>query len=137
MKLGTLRVVYVHAWDEIGASDYKQDYATCREGDKLEFALDGMIVNFDKKEDAALLDSQVTIDFSIITAEKEEVLLSGFPYSCRGTRNNPKYIPLSKETGFPHVPAGKKFYYKITNNNDTFKILGVAIAVFGYPVIGD
>jgi len=139
VKLGTLRAVYTHTWDEIAENDNKANQEICRDGDKYEFAIDGIIVNFDAKEDAALLDSEILIDFSIFPADKEEVLLADFPYSCRGTRNNPLYIPLSKEVGFPMLPVNKKFYYKIrnTNTNAAHAIQGVAIVVFGYPVIGE
>lgn len=139
VKLGTLRAVYTHTYDEIAENDSKSETEICRDGSKYEFAIDGIIVKFDAKEDAALLDSEILIDFSIFPSDKEEVLLADFPYSCRGTRNNPNYIPLSKETGFPRLPISKKFYYKIrnTNTNVAHAINGVAIVVNGYPVIGE
>lgn len=138
MKLGTLRSVYSRVYDEIAENDAKTDTDICRDGDKYEFALDGIIVNFDARETADVpLDSEILIDFSIFPADKEEVLLADFPYSCRGTRQNPKYIPLSKETGFPMLPVNKKWYYKIRNADTAagHAIKGVAIVIFGYPVI--
>jgi len=140
VKLGSLRAVYTHTWDEIAENDNKSEQEICRDGDKYEFAIDGIIVTFDARETVDVpLDSEILIDFSIFPADKEEVLLADFPYSCRGTRNNPKYIPLSKEVGFPMLPANKKFYYKIRNTDTTAShaIQGVAIVVFGYPVIGE
>lgn len=139
VKLGTLRAVYTHTWDEIAENDNKSEQEICRDGDKYKFAIDGIIVTFDAKENTALLDSEILIDFSIFPADKEEVLLADFPYSCRGTRNNPLYIPLSKEVGFPMLPVNKKFYYKIRNTNTTadHAIQGVALVVFGYPVLGE
>lgn len=142
VKLGTLRAVYTHIYGEIAEGDEESEQEICRDGNKYEFAIDGIIVNFDKREDAGdvyPLESEILIDFSIFPADKEEVLLADFPYSCRGTRNNPLYIPLSKETGFPMLPTNKKFYYKIRNTYATVDhaIEGVAIVVFGYPVIGE
>jgi hypothetical protein len=138
-KLGTLRAVYAHVYDEIGENDSKTETDICRDGDKYEFAIDGIIVNFDAKEDAGLLDSEILIDFSIYPTEKADDLLVDFPYSLRGTRQNPKYIPLSKETGFPMLPKNKKWYYKIKNTNAVaaHAIQGVAIAILGYPVFGE
>lgn len=139
VKLGTLRAVYTHTWTEIAENDSKSETEICRDGDKYEFAIDGIIVTFDARETVDVpLDSEVLIDFSIFPADKEEVLLADFPYSCRGTRNNPIYIPLSKETGFPILPVNKKFYYKIRNTDTVaaHAIQGVALVVLGYPVIG-
>ena len=137
VKLGTLRVVFARVYDEIAEKGSKSETEICRDGDKYAFALDGLMVNFDKKESEDLLDSKILIDFSIYPADKEEVLLADFPYSCRGTRQNPKYIPLSKGTDFPILPPGRKFYYKISNTETTAgrAILGVAIVIFGRPVI--
>jgi len=138
VKLGTLRVVFARVYDEIAEKGSKSETEICRDGDKYAFALDGLIVNFDAKEaDPYPYDSKILIDFSIYPADKEEVLLADFPYSCRGTRQNPKYIPLSKGTDFPILPPGRKFYYKISNTETTAgrAILGVAIVIFGRPVI--
>jgi hypothetical protein len=135
-QFGTLRAIYSQVYDEILKNDNKTETEIVRDGDKYDFALDGFVINIDDKEDAALLDSEILIDFSIYPTEKAEDLVANFPYSCRGTRGNPKYIPLAKDTGFPILPKNKKFYYKIANTNTDYKILGVAIVIFGYPVIG-
>lgn len=139
VKLGTLRAVYAHIYSEIAENDSKSETEICRDGDKFDFAIDGIVVNFDAKENAALLDSEILVDFSTYPTEKAEELLVDFPYSCRGTRGNPKYIPLSKETGFPMLPKNKKWYYKIRNTNTTVDhaIQGVAIVIYGYPVVGE
>ena len=139
VKLGTLRAVYTHTWAEIAENDSKSEQEICRDGDKYEFAIDGIIVNFDERETVDVpLDSEILIDFSIYPTDKAEVILADFPYSCRGTRNNPFYIPLSKEVGFPMLPVNKKFYYKISNTDTdaNHAIQGVAFVVFGYPVLG-
>lgn len=141
VQLGTLRAVWARVYDEIaGNNDLKTETDIVRDGDKFIFALDGFIVQFDVKENDPLpMDSSILIDFSIYPTEKEEVLIADFPYSCRGTRNNPKYIPLGKETGFPMLPKNKKFYYKIQNTDSVAAnaIKGVAVVIYGYPVIGD
>jgi len=140
VKLGTIRAVYTHIYAEIAENESKSETEICRDGDKFQFALDGIIVNFDERETVDVpLESEILIDFAIYPADKEESLLADFPYSCRGTRNNPKYIPLSKETGFPMLPVNKKFYYKIRNTDTeaAHAIQGVAIVVLGYPVIGE
>lgn len=144
-KLGTLRSVYTRIYDEIAENDSKTETDIARDGDKYEYALDGFVVQFDYKEEAGPpeepLDSEILVDFSIYPTEKEEVLVADFPYSCRGTRGNPKYIPLSKDTGYPMLPKNKKFYYKIRNTNTApagnRAIKGVAIVLYAYPVIGD
>lgn len=140
VTLGTLRAVYTHIYAEIAENDSKSETDICRDGDKYEFALDGIIVNFDARETSDVpLESEILIDFSIFPTDKEESLLADFPYSCRGTRGNPKYIPLAKETGFPMLPKNKKFYYKIRNTDTVaaHAIQGVAITIFGYPKIGE
>jgi hypothetical protein len=137
VKLGTLRAVYAQVYAEIPKNDKKTETEIVRDGNKYDFALDGLVINVDKKENAALLDSEILIDFSIYPTEKAEELLANFPYSCRGTRQNPQYIPLSKETTFPMLPKNKKFYYEISNTNTLYKIQGVAIVIYGYPVVGE
>jgi hypothetical protein len=135
-QFGTLRAIFSQVYDEILKNDNKTESEIVRDGNKFDFALDGFIVNIDDKEDPALLDSEILIDFSIYPTEKPDDLVANFPYSCRGTRGNPKYIPLAKDTGYPILPQNKKFYYKITNTNTDYKLLGVAVVIFGYPVIG-
>lgn len=139
VQLGTLRSVWARVYDEIPENESKTENDIVRDGDKYAFALDGFIVQFDAKEDPLTMDSEILIDFSIYPTEKEEALIADFPYSCRGTRNNPIYIPLGKETGFPMLPKNKKFYYKIQNTDSVVAhaIKGVAVVIYGYPVIGD
>jgi len=137
VKLGTLRAVYTHVYAEILKNDSKTETEIVKDGDKYDFALDGFVINIDAKENAALLDSEILIEFSIYPTEKAEELIVSFPYSCRGTRQNPKYIPLSKEATYPILPKNKKFYYKISNTNGTYKIQGVAFVLYGYPVVGE
>lgn len=137
-KYGTLRVLYTHIYEEIAENNSESENEICRDGDKFDFAIDGIIVNFDERETADVpLESEVLIDFSIFPTDKEESLIADFPYSCRGTRQNPKYIPLSKEAGYPILPKNKKFYYKIRNTDTdaSHAIQGVAIVIFGRPII--
>lgn len=138
VRYGTLRVVFARVYDKIAEKSSKSETDICRDGDRYAFALDGLIVNFDAKEaDPYPYDSKILIDFEIYPAEKKEVLLADFPYSCRGTRQNPKYIPLSKGTDFPILPVNKEFYYKISNTETEAgrAILGVAIVILGRPVV--
>ena len=137
-KLGTLRAVFEYVNTEAGGipgGSAPSDQTIVRDGDKYEFALDGLVFNIDNLGD--VWESKVKLDFSIFPNGGEQKLLVGFPYSCRGTRQNPKYIPLAKDIGFPRLPVNKKFYYRIENTDEDVghMIKGVALVLFGYPVL--
>ena len=135
-KLGTLRAVFEYvntAAGGIASAGSVSDTTIVRDGDKYEFALDGLVFSIDDL--STVWESRVKLDFSIFPNGGEQKLLVGFPYSCRGTRQNPKYIPLAKDTGFPRLPANKKFYFRILNDEGGAAIKGVALVLFGYPVL--
>lgn len=132
--LGSLRPAFNAAYTTIvgGADEEKTD--TLRDGNKYNYYIDGIVVVIDTLGSA--VPSKVLIDFSTLGEIKENLLVA-YPYSLRGTRNNPNYIPLtktSKTNEMPLLQKGKQFYYKILNN-DANTITGVAIAILAYPVI--
>lgn len=139
-KLGTLRAVFEYVNTAVGgiagAGGSVSDQTIVRDGDKYEFALDGAILNIDELH-GSLWESEVKLDFSIFPNGGEQKLLVGFPYSCRGTRQNPKYIPIAKDAGYPRLPVNKKFYFRIVNDGKdaAYTAKGVALVLFGYPVL--
>ncbi len=138
--LSTLRSIleYVNTTDAgiAGNGGVATDTTIVRDGDKYEFAIDGVLLNIDEFE-AHVWQSKVKLSISTFPEGGEQKLLVGFPYSCRGTRQNPKYIPLAKDNGYPRLPQNKKIYYKILNDSENaeYFIKGVAFVVLGYPVL--
>jgi len=133
MRLGTLRYIYVRTLDKLEKGDYDSVKTIVLEGDKFSYAIDGMIIF----ANSITNPHKLTIDFSIFTEAGEEKILQNFPYSIRGTRNNPNYIPLKKDTGYPILPIRKEIYVKLTNNDQANDVTGIAYAVLGYPILGE
>ena len=131
MKLGTLRYIFVKTIDTLDAGDYDSVKSIAIEGDKFSFAVDGLIIF----ANSITNPHKLTIDFSIFKEVGEEKLLQNFPYSIRGTRYNPNYIPLKKDTGYPILPVRKELYVKLTNNDTANAVSGIAYAVLGYPIL--
>ena len=133
MKLGTLRYVFVKTIDTLDPGDYDSVKQTVIEGDKFSFAIDGIIIF----ANSVTNPHKLTIDFSIFTETGEEKLLQNFPYSIRGTRYNPNYIPLKKDTWYPILPLRKEIYVKVSNNDTVNAVSGIAYAVLAYPILGE
>ena len=131
MKLGTLRYIFVKTIDTLDAGDYDTVKSIAIEGDKFSFAIDGIIIF----ANSITNPHKLTIDFSIFKEVGEEKLLQNFPYSIRGTRYNPNYIPLKKDTGYPILPLKKEIYVKVSNNDTVNAVSGIAYAVLAYPLI--
>ena len=131
MKLGTLRYIFVKTIDTLDAGDYDSAKSIAIEGDKFSFAIDGIIIF----ANSITNPHKLTIDFSIFKEIGEEKLLQNFPYSIRGTRYNPNYIPLKKDTGYPILPLKKEIYVKVSNNDTVNAVSGIAYAVLAYPLI--
>jgi len=131
MKLGTLRYIFVRTIDTLEAGGEDSVKAIVIEGDKFSFAIDGMIIF----ANTITNPHKLTIDFSLFTEVGEEKLLQNFPYSIRGTRYNPNYIPLKKDTTYPILPLRKEIYVKLTNNDSANAVEGIAYAVLGYPIL--
>lgn len=132
--IGTLRPAYnlVVATIVNGANDSKTDIL--RNGDKYYYYIDGITVVVDDMGTG--VQSGVLIDFSMLNDVREDLLVS-YPYSLRGTRNNPNYIPLtktSKTNEMPLLMKNKEFYVKVANASGD-DISGVSWAIFAYPVI--
>lgn len=141
LNLGTLRPAYSRVYASIAALNSETETDILRDGDKYDYYIDGLLVNIDDLSTVG--SSEVLIDFSIFAGDLEEKLLVNFPYSCRGTRANPSYIPLSKlETvdvmkltmDKPLLPINKKFYYKVYNSDAAVAVTGTAVAIYAYPV---
>lgn len=141
LNLGTLRPAYNRVYASIAALANESETDILRDGDKYDYFIDGILVNIDDLSTVG--ESEVQIDFSTFSGDLEEKLLVAFPYSARGTRSNPNYIPLSKLEAIdlakvaldkPLLPVNKKFYYKIYNSDDAVAITGTAVAIYGYPV---
>lgn len=133
--LGTIRPAFSAAYASIGAGASEPKTDKLRDGDKYDYYVDGIAV----VADTITNPSKLLIDFSTIGELKED-LLQNFPYSLRGSRNNPIYIPLTKTSRtdeMPLIPKGKQFYYKLFNNDGVNPVTGVAIAIWAYPVFSD
>ena len=131
MKLGTLRYVFVRTIDKLDPGTYDSVKTIVIEGDRFSFAIDGLIIF----ANSITNPHKLTIDFSIFKEVGEEKLLQNFPYSIRGTRYNPNYIPLRKDTGYPILPLKKEIYVKVANNDTDNAVNGIAYAVLAYPII--
>ena len=131
MKLGTPRYVFVRTIDTLGPGEYDSVKQTVREGDKFSFAIDGIVIF----ANSITNPHKLTIDFSIFTEVGEERILQDFPYSIRGTRYNPNYIPLKKDTGYPILPLRREIYVKVSNNDTANAVSGIAYAVLAYPIV--
>ena len=133
--LGSLRPAFNAVQATIVAGDAAEKTDILRDGNKYDYYIDGIVVVVDTLD--TVIPSKVLIDFSTLGEIKED-LLKAYPYSLRGTRNNPNYIPLtktSKTNEMPLLQKSKQFYYKILNNDDAVTITGVAIAILAYPVL--
>jgi len=131
MKLGTPRYVFVRTIDTLGPGEYDSVKQTVREGDKFSFAIDGIVIF----ANSITNPHKLTIDFSIFTEVGEERILQDFPYSIRGTRYNPNYIPLNKGALYPILPLRREIYVKVSNNDTANAVSGIAYAVLAYPIV--
>lgn len=133
--VGTIRTLYDWVGDIAHSNTQSITPDIVRDGDRYAFYLDGLVVNIDAYTGA---ESAFAITFSAYPETGiEEKLLVDFPYSCRGTRNNPHYIPLGKDTGLPVLPVNRKFYYKLANGDGAQDATGVAFVIMGYPVLAE
>lgn len=133
--LGTLRPAYNLTYTTIVAAASGEKADILRDGNKYDYYIDGISVVVDALGSVGA--SKVLIDFATLGDARENLLVA-FPYSLRGTRNNPNYIPVtktSKTNEMPLLQKGKQFYYNILNNDPAETITGVAIAIWAYPVL--
>lgn len=133
--LGSLRPAYNLTYATILAAASGEKADILRDGNKYDYYIDGISVFVDALETVGA--SKVLIDFATLGEAREDLLVA-FPYSLRGTRNNPNYIPVtktSKTNEMPLLQRGKQFFYKILNNHASETITGVAIAIWAYPVL--
>jgi len=130
-RLGALRYAYVRVIDSLAPNTSDSMRDTLIDGDKYDFAIDGMIIyagTITKPE-------KLLINVSLMLKEGEEKLLTAFPYSLRGTRNNQNYIPLAKDTGYPMLPMKNEIYIKIENTDPDNSVDSITYAILAYPVI--
>lgn len=131
MKLGTLRYILVRTIDVLGPNSSDSTKEIPIDGDKFAYAIDGLVIF----ANSIVNPHKLTIDFSLFTDLGEEKILQNFPYSIRGVRYNPNFIPLKKDTDYPILPSRKQIYIKISNNDSANSVVGIAYAVLGYPIL--
>jgi len=129
--LGTLRPIYVFTVDTLVAGGEESRTSVAVDGDKFPFAIDGLSIYAGN----VVNPHKLLIDFSLMKQEGEEKILVNFPYVLKGTRFSDHYIPLKKDTFYPILPLRKELHIKLKNNDSVNDVTGIAVAVWGYPVL--
>lgn len=133
--LGSFTHIYTKRIDTIAASGSVEVTDTVLEGNKYDFYIDGIIITIGTISDPYSL----LITFTLLEPESPLNLLTNFPYSNRGTRNNPNYIAFTKATDvpLPLLHRNNKFYLKLENFDTGSAVEKTAITIHGYPVISE